>query len=138
MTLYDILEVSPAASPDVIEAAWKSLSKRYHPDNQKTGNAERIKAINGSHDVLSDPKQRKAYDAKLSGERSRQASAPGQGRNAAQPTMPVPPPHMPTIEAVLQYHAQQIISGVVSQAMHFNPFVREVVKQAAGPRRRRS
>ena len=137
MTLYDILEVSSQASPEVIEAAWKSLSKRYHPDNQKTGNAERIKAINGAHDILSDPKQRKAYDAKLSAE-ARQAGGPGQGRNAAQPPAPVPPPHMPTIEEVLQYHAQQIVTGVVSQAMHFNPFVREVVKQAAGPRRRRS
>ncbi len=133
MTLYDILEVSPKASKEVLEAAWKSLSRRFRPDNQKTGNSERMKAINEAYQVLSDPKQRKAYDAKLFAAPRPQA---GTGRNAP-PVVP-PSPHMPTIEEVLQYHAQQIVSGVLSQAMTLNPFVKHVVSQAAGPRRRRA
>ena len=31
-TLYDILEVSRKASPEVIDKAYKILAKRYHPD----------------------------------------------------------------------------------------------------------
>ena len=58
--LYDLLEVSPKASPETITAAWKSLSKKHHPDNG--GSAETMKTINHAHDVLSDPIKRKAYD----------------------------------------------------------------------------
>ena len=31
-TLYDILQVSPNASKEVIEMAYKALAKKYHPD----------------------------------------------------------------------------------------------------------
>ena len=31
-TLYDILEVSRKASKEVIEKAYKTLAKKYHPD----------------------------------------------------------------------------------------------------------
>jgi hypothetical protein len=60
--LYDVLEVSPAASPETITAAWRSLSRRFHPDNQLTGNSERMKAINAAFEVLSDPAKRRTYD----------------------------------------------------------------------------
>ena len=33
-TLYEILEVSENASPEVIEKAYKILVKKYHPDLQ--------------------------------------------------------------------------------------------------------
>ena len=32
---YDILEVSKNASPEIIEKAYKTLVKKYHPDLQK-------------------------------------------------------------------------------------------------------
>ena len=40
-TYYDWLEVSPKASPEVIEKAYKALVKKYHPDLQqeKSNNA---------------------------------------------------------------------------------------------------
>ena len=31
---YDLLEVSEKASPEVIEKAYKTLVKKYHPDLQ--------------------------------------------------------------------------------------------------------
>lgn len=67
-SLYEVLEISTKASPDTITAAWRSLSKRFHPD-LKTGNAERMKLINQAYEVLSDPHKRKMYD-RLSGIRS--------------------------------------------------------------------
>jgi len=70
--LYEILEVSESASQETIEAAWKSLSKRYHPDNQKTGDHEKAKAINHAHDILSDPEKRKIYNVMLRRQRQSQ------------------------------------------------------------------
>ena len=32
---YDILEVNKNASPEIIEKAYKTLVKKYHPDLQK-------------------------------------------------------------------------------------------------------
>lgn len=66
-TLYDILEVSPAASNEVIKAAYKMLTMRYHPDrNQNNPGAEACqKRLNSAYDVLSDPIKRKAYDESL-------------------------------------------------------------------------
>jgi hypothetical protein len=65
ITLYDILEVSPRASKETIDAAYKSLSKRFHPDNLKTGDAERMRQLNAAHSILGDAKKRKEYDKLL-------------------------------------------------------------------------
>ena len=61
-TLYTVLEVSPTASPETISAAFRSLSSRFHPDNQKTGNEVRYKEITAAWSVLKDPVKRKRYD----------------------------------------------------------------------------
>ena len=56
---YDILEINKNASPEIIEKAYKTLIKKYHPDLQKNDlkikYEEKIKKINESYDVLSDP-----------------------------------------------------------------------------------
>lgn len=66
---YDILEVSPKASKEIIEKAYKVLAKRYHPDLQQQDNKkeaeEKMKLINEAYEVLSDDEKRKEYDAKL-------------------------------------------------------------------------
>lgn len=66
-SLYDILEVSRTASPEVIRAAYKSLVQRFHPDkNPDNPDAEEmLKRINHAYDILSDPEERAAYDALL-------------------------------------------------------------------------
>ena len=74
-TLYDILEVSRKASKEVIEKAYKTLAKKYHPDLQTPENKEyaekRMKEINEAYDVLSDEQKRKEYDEKLEAEEER-------------------------------------------------------------------
>lgn len=65
---YDWLEVSPKASKEVIEKAYKALVLKYHPDVQKDNleKAEEIlKKINEAYDVLSDSTKREEYDKKL-------------------------------------------------------------------------
>lgn len=69
-TLYDLLEVSPNASPEVIKAAYRQLALKYHPDQQPDARArqqaeERMKQINAAYDVLSDPVRRAEYDRQL-------------------------------------------------------------------------
>ena len=74
-TLYDILEVSRKASKEVIEKAYKTLAKKYHPDLQTAENKEiaekRMKEINEAYNVLSDEQKRKEYDEKLEAEDER-------------------------------------------------------------------
>jgi formylglycine-generating enzyme required for sulfatase activity len=59
---YKILEVEPDAETAVIEAAYRGLAKRYHPDVNPSPDAhEKMKDINWAHDILRDPGQREAY-----------------------------------------------------------------------------
>ena len=66
---YDILEVSKNASPEIIEKAYKTLVKKYHPDLQKNEEKnkyeEKIKKINEAYSILSDSEKRKNYDLNL-------------------------------------------------------------------------
>ena len=59
---YEILQVHPSAEPEVIEAAYRKLAGKYHPD-RNPATQEKMKKINIAHDVLSDPEKRKCYDA---------------------------------------------------------------------------
>ena len=61
--LYARLELTPDASPEAVELAWRSLLKIHHPDVAGDDAAlERAKRINVAHDWLSDPTLRERYD----------------------------------------------------------------------------
>lgn len=63
-THYDNLKVARDAPVEVIRAAYKSLSQKYHPD-KNPGNAEAARIasiINESYRILSDPDKRKTHD----------------------------------------------------------------------------
>jgi curved DNA-binding protein len=61
---YDILGVSRSASQDEIQSAYRKLARTYHPDVNKDPAAEEtFKDISEAYDVLSDPDQRRRYDA---------------------------------------------------------------------------
>lgn len=60
-TAYDILEVSPKASPETIQAAYRSLAKRHHPD-VPGGSHARMQIIVSAYEILSDPAKRRHYD----------------------------------------------------------------------------
>lgn len=67
---YDILEININASPEIIEKAYKTLVKKYHPDlqeiNLKSQYEEKIKKINEAYEILSNTEKRKIYDLNLS------------------------------------------------------------------------
>ena len=66
---YEILEVDKNASQEVIEKAYKTLAKKYHPDLQqgsmKQQYAEKMKIINEAYEVLSDNYKRAQYNEQL-------------------------------------------------------------------------
>jgi curved DNA-binding protein CbpA len=64
--LYDLLQVSPGAAPEVIHAAYRALARQCHPD--VSGDPEAPKAmrrLNAAYQVLSNPARRARYDALL-------------------------------------------------------------------------
>ena len=63
-THYDNLKVSRDAPIEVIQAAYRSLARKYHPDrNGSTPEGEAImKTINASYEILSDPEKRAQHD----------------------------------------------------------------------------
>ena len=64
LDFYGILQVHPRAEKEVIDAAYRRLAAKYHPDVSQLSDAtERMKQINTAYEVLSDPVKRAAYDA---------------------------------------------------------------------------
>lgn len=69
-THYDNLKVARGAPQEVVRAAYKALSQKYHPDkNQGDEKAARIMAIvNTAYNILSDPVRRKEHDEWIAAE----------------------------------------------------------------------
>jgi curved DNA-binding protein len=61
---YEVLGVSRDADQSEIQRAYRKLARTLHPDvNKDPGAEERFKGLSEAYDVLSDPDQRKRYDA---------------------------------------------------------------------------
>lgn len=93
---YVVLQVQPDAEPEVIEAAYRQLMRKYHPDSAGSDHVraailhERAKAINQAYAVLRDPKLRWIYD------RSPTRQRHGAPRPRPTPPTPPAPPTTPT------------------------------------------
>ncbi|CAA9480840.1 MAG: Chaperone protein DnaJ [uncultured Sphingomonadaceae bacterium] len=62
-THYDTLQVARDASPEVITAAYRALSRVHHPDrNVGKDDADTMALLNASYAVLSDPQRRRVHD----------------------------------------------------------------------------
>jgi molecular chaperone DnaJ len=60
---YDILGVSKSASADEIKKAYRKKALEWHPDRNKSQEAEgKFKEINKAYEVLSDSKKKQIYD----------------------------------------------------------------------------
>lgn len=67
---YESLNVTRDAPPEVIRAAYRSLSQKHHPD-KNSGNDEAAKVmarLNAAYSVLSDADQRELYDLQMMSE----------------------------------------------------------------------
>lgn len=131
-THYDNLKVTRNAPPEVIRAAYKILTQKYHPDRHPgSADAERVMAlINVSYQVLSDPVQRADHDRWIAQQEQSAAPPPAptspwprqapQSPPQATPQPPPAPPPSPSIVGstrrlvshVLKYWVLYGIAGV--------------------------
>ena len=58
---YEALEVAPSASPEVVEAAYRGLMKKYGSDPDPAVR-ERRRSVEQAYEVLSHRDRRAAYD----------------------------------------------------------------------------
>lgn len=86
-THYDNLQISRSASPEVIKAAYRTLSAKYHPDRNwgDARSAEIMSILNASYAVLCDEQARRQHDAWI----QRQEAA--RSRPKVQPSTPSEP-----------------------------------------------
>jgi DnaJ domain/PilZ domain len=62
---YEVLQVSRRADTETIRRVFHLMAQRYHPDNLETGDPELFRQMVQSHEVLSDPARRAAFDVQL-------------------------------------------------------------------------
>ncbi|MBM2827043.1 MAG: chaperone protein DnaJ [Dehalococcoidia bacterium] len=80
---YETLQVHPSAEPEVIQAAYRRLSLKYHPDvNSSPAAGARMRELNEAYTVLADPIKRALYD---------RARAPRLGSASAFPSLSIEP-----------------------------------------------
>ncbi|KPI89249.1 Dnaj protein-like protein [Leptomonas seymouri] len=69
MSYYDVLGVAQTSSEEEIRRSYKKRALELHPDRVGTAQtqeeAELFKVITKAHEVLTDPEQRRKYDASL-------------------------------------------------------------------------
>ena len=89
---YEVLQVSPGASEEVIRAAYRALARRYHPDVNRSPTAARhMGELNSAYAALIDPVRRAELDAKRKQAAPVRAARPAHPPN--RPLAPVSPYH---------------------------------------------
>ena len=86
---YKVLQVDPEAEDEVIEAAYRRLARKYHPDvSPSRESQDRMVAINQAWEMLRDPARRAAVDrsrTRTNGPAAWLAAADAQARTAGNP-----------------------------------------------------
>lgn len=61
---YEMLQVNPTADPEVIQAAYRCLVMKNHPDRNPSPKAnDTMQGLNEAYEVLSDPTKRAKYNS---------------------------------------------------------------------------
>jgi curved DNA-binding protein CbpA len=106
---YKILQVDSEAEDEVIQAAYRRLARKYHPDTALGAEAAaRMAAINAAWELIGEPIARAAYDSSRSAIgggtpnapefHARQAEPrPGAAASAPSAAPPTPPPPPETV-----------------------------------------
>lgn len=92
---YKVLQVDPEAEDEVIQAAYRRLARKYHPDVAPGPEAAaRMAAINAAWELLRDPARRASLDRERAAVAARAATpaspAPGDPFPWPEPTAPGP------------------------------------------------
>ncbi|HEY6042008.1 MAG TPA: DnaJ domain-containing protein [Anaerolineae bacterium] len=104
---YSVLMVDPNADQDIIDAAYRRLAARFHPDvNKSRGAVERMRVINEAYAILGELPKRQMYDT-LRKAQSEHSNSNGQ------------PPLIPVICANCH---RQFMNSLAARDMYLCPF----------------
>ena len=89
---YKVLQVDPEADPEIIQAAYRRLAQKFHPDRAGGSGtpegqeaARRMVAINAAWEVLGDERRRAAYDRERAAARAGTSTVPSSTGSGAGP-----------------------------------------------------
>jgi curved DNA-binding protein CbpA len=83
---YAVLQILPSAEQEVVNAAYKALALKYHPDHDATRRAaDKMAELNRAYAILRDERSRSAHD------RARRAAAAGVSVTTIRSTGEAPP-----------------------------------------------
>jgi curved DNA-binding protein CbpA len=82
---YETLQLSAGADGDTIERVYRLLAKRFHPDNQVSGDPDQFNEVHRAYETLSDPERRAKYDVTYDEEKGHQWRIFDQGSAADGP-----------------------------------------------------
>jgi DnaJ domain len=90
--LYDVLQVSSTAEPEVIRAAYRVLARTHHPDLSADPRAAgRMRQLNRAYEILNDPRRRAHYDLHCVRSRRVAAASPAPRSTASHASREVRP-----------------------------------------------
>jgi formylglycine-generating enzyme required for sulfatase activity len=82
---YKILQIDPSAEPEIVQAAYKRLALKYHPDTNPSLDAtRRMQEINEAYEVLRDPTRRADFDRQFA-DRMRQPNPAAEYQRQQEP-----------------------------------------------------
>jgi curved DNA-binding protein CbpA len=86
---YKVLQVDPEAEDEVIQAAYRRLARKYHPDSAPGAEAQaRMAAINAAWERIGQPAARAAYDRERAGSQGGEPVPDSAGAPSAAPRPP--------------------------------------------------
>ncbi|CAG0942391.1 partial Chaperone protein DnaJ, partial [Anaerolineae bacterium] len=82
---YKILQIDPSADPEVVQAAYRRLAQKYHPDANTSSDATRwMQELNEAYEVICDPVKRAAFDRQRADRKRRRAEDQRQAEHERQ------------------------------------------------------
>lgn len=67
MNYYKVLQIDKTASCEEIKKAYRTLSRKYHPDNAGEKSRNLFEQVQEAYAVLGDEEKKAAYDRQLAG-----------------------------------------------------------------------
>ena len=136
---YKVLQVDPEAEDEVIQAAYRRLARKYHPDLTEVADAAaRMAAINAAWALIGEPDARAAYDRARAGAAQRSTAKdattwdPGGTAGSGRP--PTVTPRTPEAPPPPETISRDWTSGRSTQGGGFDPSMRAADGLgAAGP-----
>ena len=123
---YKVLQVDPDADAEVIEAAFKRLARKYHPDANPSSEAEEtMKQLSEAYETLSDPGKRSEFDA------IRRRVVPGGGGPAWGGWPAAGPPQGAAAQLLRKYIGRAIMITAIVFAWRVNPRLGAILAVAA-------